>query len=114
MRSNMHLHHKIEVKQKVEVPTLLDHRVTKDIFELHSINILRCCKIANPGELEWRRSILHRSLSGLLLVHLQYCWACSGLMILLGSRRWLRRRRRRRDCLLGYVIETPSRLEGSQ
>lgn len=72
MRLNVYLHHKIYVEEKVEVPALLYHRVSKDILELHSINILVGGKIANPSELERRCSILDPVRSRLLAV-LKFC-----------------------------------------
>ena len=54
-----YLHDKVNIKQKIEVPTLFDQRIAKYVLELHGVDILMWCQISNPGQLDWRRNALN-------------------------------------------------------
>lgn len=59
MPQRVYLHHKVEFKQKIEVPAFPNHGITQNILQLDSVNILMWRQIPDLGELERRREIFN-------------------------------------------------------
>lgn len=54
----MEIHHEVEIEQEVEVPTFSDQRITQDVLQLHSIDVLVRRQISDFGKLELRGNML--------------------------------------------------------